>query len=205
MSRTPLVGFKLLLALLGLSAVVTEIATLVERGRFAPSQFFSFFTVESNLIAAATLLASAFALAAGHNDRLDALRGAATVYILVVGIGFSVLLADLEGITLTAVPWDNTVLHYLVPVGVLVDYLVNRPTATLRFTRSLAWLLFPLAYLAFALVRGAATGWYPYPFLDPRTHGAGAVAATAAGLLVLGIVLVWAVTRLSGRTGRRAP
>jgi hypothetical protein len=26
------------------------------------------------------------------------------------------------------------------------------------------WLIYPPCYLAYALARGATTGWYPYPF-----------------------------------------
>lgn len=48
---------------------------------------------------------------------LDILRSVTAVYILVVGIGFAILLSGLEGVLLTAVPWDNTVLHYITPLA----------------------------------------------------------------------------------------
>ena len=194
-----IVGYRILLALLGFSAIVTEIATLVERGVFTPANFFSFFTIQSNILVVVTLLLSAVALAAGDRDRFAALRAAVTVYILVVGIGFSLLLSNLQGVELTAVPWDNTVLHYIVPVAMLVDYLLDRPRRRLPFRASLLWLLYPLAYAAYSLIRGAIVGWYPYPFLDPETNGAGAVAVTVLGLIVLGVALIWVITRLSGR------
>ena len=41
---------------------------------------------------------------------------------------------------------------------------------------------FPLAWCAFTLARGAATGWYPYPFIDPATAGWGSVFGYIAGL-----------------------
>jgi hypothetical protein len=196
-----IVGYRIALALLGFSAIVTEIATLVERGTFMPANFFSFFTIQSNILVVITLLLSAVTLAMGDRDRFARLRAAVTVYILVVGIGFALLLSNLEGVDLTAVPWDNTVLHYIVPVGMLLDYLLDRPRERLAFRASLLWLLYPLAYAAYSLVRGAIVDWYPYPFLNPDTNGAGAVAVTVLGLLVLGLGLIWVVTRLSG-TGR---
>jgi hypothetical protein len=53
----------------------------------------------------------------------------------------------------------------------------------------LLWLIFPLAWLAFTLIRGAVDNWYPYPFLDPDNGGyrsvAYHVAAILAGLLVI--------------------
>ncbi|MGA8046237.1 MAG: Pr6Pr family membrane protein, partial [Dermatophilaceae bacterium] len=74
------------------------------------------------------------------------------------------------GVDLTAVPWDNTVLHYIVPVAMLVDYLLDRPRRRLSFRASLLWLIYPLAYAGYSLIRGAIVDWYPYPFLDPGTN-----------------------------------
>lgn len=196
------ISYKLFFALLGFGAIVTEIATLVERGHFNPVNFFSFFTVQSNILAAATLLLSALAVAANKNGRLDIIRSAVTVYILIVGIGFSILLSGLEDIALTAVPWDNTVLHYIIPAAVLVDFLIDRPKRTLSFKSNLIWLLFPVAYVAYSLIRGALTSWYPYPFLNPTTKGYAAVATTVFGLLVLAVGLIWMTTKLSGNKKR---
>lgn len=195
-----LIGYKVLFALLGFGAVVTEIAVIMERGRFNPVNFFSYFTIETNILVFITLLLSAIAVALGKNSKLDVLRSAVTVYILIVGIGFSLLLAGMEGLTLTAVPWDNTVLHYILPAAVLVDFLIDRPKRKLAFRKSLGWLLFPVAYVVYSLVRGSMTGWYPYPFLNPETSGYVSVVVTALGLLVLGVVLVWGVCRLSGKS-----
>jgi hypothetical protein len=195
-----LIGYKLFFALLGFSAIVTEIATIAERGRFNPINFFSFFTIESNILVFVTLLLSAIAVAMDKNSKLDTLRGSVTTYILVVGIGFSILLAGIEGIALSAVPWDNTVLHYIVPVAMLVDFLIDRPKRKLLFKQSLVWLLFPIMYVAYSLIRGALIGWYPYPFLDPGTKGYGAVAFTVLGLIVLTLGLMWIITKLSGKT-----
>jgi hypothetical protein len=194
-----LVGYKLFFALLGFSAIVTEIATIAARGRFNPVNFFSFFTIEANLLVVVVLLLSAIAVAMGKNGKLDALRGATVVYILIVGIGFSVLLAGIEDTTLTAVPWDNTVLHYIIPVAVLVDFVIDWPKRKLLFKASLPWLLFPILYVAYSLIRGALVGWYPYPFLDPDTKGYGAVAFTVLGLLALALGLTWVITKLSGK------
>lgn len=194
-----LIGYKLFFALLGFSAIVTEIATIAERGRFNPANFFSFFTIESNILVFVVLLLSAVAVAMGKNGKLDTLRGATTVYILIVGIGFSFLLAGLEDVALTAVPWDNTVLHYIMPIAMLVDFLIDRPKRKLAFKQSLYWLLFPIAYVAYSLTRGALVGWYPYPFLNPDINGYGAIAFTASCLLVLGLALVWGVCKLSGK------
>lgn len=198
-NKNILIGYKLFFSLLGFSAVITEIATIVERGRFNPVNFFSFFTIETNTLVFVTLLLSAIAVAMGKNNKLDTLRSVVTVYALIVGIGFAVLLAGLEGVALTAVPWDNTVLHYIIPVAVLVDFLIDRPKRKVLFKQSLVWLLFPIVYVVYSLIRGSLVGWYPYPFLDPDTKGYEGMAFTVCGLLVLALGLSWIITRLSGK------
>ncbi len=198
-NKNILICYKLFFGLLGFGAVVTEIATIIERGHFNPINFFSYFTIETNILVFVTLLLSAVAVAMGKNSKLDVLRSAVTVYILIVGIGFSVLLAGIEGITLTAVPWDNTVLHYIIPIAMLLDFLIDRPKTKILFKQGLVWLLFPIIYVAYSLIRGALIGWYPYPFLNPETKGYGAVALTVVGLLLLTLALVWVITKLSGK------
>lgn len=195
-----LIGYRLFFSLLGLSAIVTEIVTIIERGRFNPVNFLSYFTIETNILVFVTLLLSAVALAAGKNGRLDILRSAVTVYILIVGIGFAVLLAGTDGVKLTAVPWDNIVLHYIMPVAMLVDFLVDRPKSKLSFKKSLLWLLFPVVYVGYSLLRGPIVGWYPYPFLNPDVNGYGAVMITILGLLVLSLILIGVITKLLNKT-----
>lgn len=195
--NTFLISYKLFFALLGFSSIVTEMAVTMERGTFKAENFFSYFTIETNILVVIMLLMSAVAIAAGKNSKLDLFRSATTVYILVVGIGFSALLSGLEGVKLTAVPWDNVVLHYIIPVAVFADFMTDRPRRKLPFKRALLWLLFPIVYATYALVRGGLTGWYPYPFLNPDVSGAGSVVATIVGLFALGFALVWGVGKLS--------
>ncbi len=51
------------------------------------------------------------------------------------------------------------------------------------------WLIFPLVYVIYSLIRGPYVDWYPYPFLDPRAGGYDGVAAYAAGIAIaMGII-----------------
>ena len=192
-----LISYKTFFALLGFSAIVTEIATIVERGRFIPANFFSFFTIESNIFAVVVFLMSALAIASGKQGRgLTMLRGAATLYMVTTGIVFALLLAGIEGIVLTAVPWDNMVLHYLIPVAALVDWFIDPPKSRIRFKKALVWMVFPLTYVAYSLIRGPFVDWYPYPFLNPATNGYGGVAVVSVGIATTVLVLIWLLTRL---------
>lgn len=192
-----LICFKVFFALLGFAAIVTEIATTVERDIFNAGNFFSFFTVQSNIFAAGMLLIGAFALAAGIQSKtLDLLRGAATLYMVTTGVVFAILLSGLENVDLTAVPWDNTVLHYIMPVVLLVDWLIDRPHKTVQFTKALWWLSFPLAYVVYSLIRGSVVGWYPYPFLNVTKNGYGGVLVTSVCIAVFVTALTWLLVKV---------
>lgn len=193
-----LVGFKVAFGLLGFSAIVTEIATLYAQGILQPANLFSYFTVQSNLLAVISLLGGAFLLYAGKKSaRFDYFRGAVTLYMVVTGIVFALLLSGIEGVQLTAVPWDNTVLHYLVPLAIVADWLIDRPTKRIPLRRALWWMVFPIAYLAYSLVRGPLVGWYPYPFLNPDNGGYGAVVLTSVAIALGGVVLVVLISRVA--------
>ncbi|MFZ1250384.1 MAG: Pr6Pr family membrane protein [Candidatus Microsaccharimonas sp.] len=199
-----LVGYKLLFALLGFAAIITEAATLFERGTLDIVNFLSFFTIQNNIFVVIALLLSAVVTASGKKSRaLDLFRGFTTVFIIVVSVGFALLLAGLQGVALTAVPWDNTVLHYIIPIAVLVDFLIDRPTAKFSFKKNLSWLLYPAAYFLYTMVRGAITGWYPYPFLNPAKNSIADMSITIVALFVLGIVLIWLVGLLANRKLRK--
>lgn len=196
-NKNLLVSYKLLFAALGLSAVVTEIVVIVGRGTFVPANFFSFFTIESNIFAAVMLIVSALALI--RNKRTDSLimfRGAATLYMAITGVIFALLLSGLDAGVLTALPWDNTVLHYLLPIAVVIDWIIDPPKKRISFKRSLVWMVYPLTYLFYTLVRGHIVGWYPYPFLNPTNHGYAPVLLTSIGVAGTVLVFAWILTRV---------
>ena len=89
------------LELVGLSAqCVYNVANIPD---YKPLNFFSFFTVESNIIAVVSLLISGLYRRRGAQPRwLHYLRGAATIYMTVTGVTDSVLLRNVE--VDTAVP-----------------------------------------------------------------------------------------------------
>jgi hypothetical protein len=90
------------------------------------------------------------------------------------------------------VPWSDVVLHFVLPVLALVDW-VGTPHGRPPFKL----LVFVLGYVGtwggITMLRGSSTGWYPYYFLDPnQTDG------PAEFLLLSGIaVAVFAAVGLS--------
>jgi hypothetical protein len=197
-STLTLITARTLFALLGFSGLVTELATLVAQHRFNAGDFFSYFTVEANLLAIISLLLSAFAIASGWvSFVLDFFRGAVTFYMTTVILIFIVLLSGYPSSDLTAVPWDNTVLHYIMPIVLIVDWLIAGPRTAIEFRRALLWLAIPLLYLAYSLIRGPIVHWYPYPFMDPHHHGYLVVIITSVVIALILTVLAWVIANLS--------
>jgi hypothetical protein len=115
----------------------------------------------------------------------------------VVGVVFSVLLRNVDLGALR--PWINVLLHYVMPVVVVIDWLLRPGTAPSGVRDWLLVPAFPLIYVVYVLVRGAGAGWYPYPFLDPRVGGYGSVALHVAAIMALFLLAQWG----AAATGRR--
>ncbi len=197
------IGFGLLI----LAAIGFMVWTLIDEGVFNPLNFFSFFTILSNLLAMAVLLEGGRRQLAGDAPLPDLWRGAAVVYMTVTYLVFAVLLRDLQEELQTHVAWVDSVLHRVAPVVLMVDWLIEPPHRPIPFRRALVWLGFPLVWTAFTLIRGAIDGRYPYPFLDPANGGYGVVALYCAGIFVLFLAVVWVVASVGTalRARRREP
>jgi hypothetical protein len=198
------IGFGLLI----FAAIAFMIWVLVDEGAFNALNFFTFFTILSNLLAMGVLLEGGRRQLAGEPPVPDLWRGAAVTYMTVTYVVFAVLLRDLQEQLQTHVPWVDSVLHRVAPIVLMADWLVDPPRQPISFRRALGpWLAFPVAWTAFSLVRGAIDGRYPYPFLDPANGGYGTVALYCLGILALFVAVVWAVATAGTalRARRREP
>ena len=78
----------------------------------------------------------------------------------------------------------------------------DRP-AHISFRTALWWVVYPLTYAAYTLVRGPIVLWYPYPFLDPAQHGYGQVALTCVGIGLAVTGVAWLLARATPAVTRR--
>ncbi len=165
-------SLRIAFGLLIVIALVAQLLTNIQQG-LSVVNFFSFFTVESNILAAAVLLTVGIGTLARRKatPQFAFIRGAATLYMTITGIVFALLLSGLQAELQLTVPWINVVLHYIGPVVLLVDWLLFPPKFKFTFRVALGWLIFPVAYLCYSLVRGSFVQWYPYPFINPIENG----------------------------------
>lgn len=194
-----IIGFRLCLSLLAFCAVITQFVIRDQTKPFDPINFFSYFTIESNILLAAILAVSCFTTTKDDgSEQLEALRGAATVYIVTTGLVYFLLLRGLEESLQTPNPWANVVLHYIMPIGGLLDWVLNPPIKRMTWKQIVTWFIFPLLYVTYSLVRGPIVDWYPYPFLDPRVGGYGNVLMYSI-VIVIGMGLLSVIVSRFGR------
>ncbi len=160
--RASLIAFRLGFGVTTLVAILVQALRSHTAGVFIPANFFSYFTNLSNIFAAIVLIISALRLLARRRPTAsdDLIRGAATLYMAVTGVVYAALLSG-EDVGLL-LGWVNVLLHYLMPIAVIVDWLYQPPGSMLRAKQLPVWFIFPLGYLLYSLIRGPIAHWYPY-------------------------------------------
>lgn len=200
---TLLSAARAVLAALALAAIGRQWVLHVGAS-YSTLNFFSYFTNLSNLFAAFVLLLGAFHRPSKNGAWRDLARYVSAVNMAMVGIVFVALLRNVDLGAL--LPWVNVVLHYVMPVAIVVDWVwLQAPASPLKARHLALALVFPAVYLVYVLLRGAAIGWYPYPFLDPANVGGyGGVALYAAGIFGTFLVVGWALLAIGNRSVRDA-
>jgi len=160
----------------------------------------SFFTVQSNILSG--VVSIQLAIRPDRDGRAwRAVRLAALFGITVTGVVYSTVLARIHEPDGAAETLTNTLVHYVVPLMMVLGWLAFGPRPRID-GRTVAWsLAWPVAWLAYTLVRGAIWSWYPYPFLDVVTHGYARVALNA----VLVTLVFVAIAGLAAFGDRRLP
>ncbi len=146
------------------------------------TNFFSYFTIDSNALTVVVLLiGAALLLFTKNNDSrwFAILRVCLTTYMVTTGIVYNLLLRNVEVTAgAEAIPWSNEVLHVIAPLYVALDWLLAPGRIPLPYWKTIRIVvIFPIVWAAYTLIRGpftpneltGASYWYPYPFLDPHT------------------------------------
>lgn len=165
------------------------------------ANFFSFFTVLSNLFSVVVLaILGIVALTRGMQSRapspaLSFAHACVMTYMIVTGVVYNTLLRGVALPQGTTVVWSNEVLHVVGPLFLLVDLLAGTWPPRLSWRAILGILVFPVLWIVYTLVRGplvtnpttGAAWWYPYPFLDP--HAVNGYAGTIPYIIGIAVAL----------------
>ena len=162
----------------------------------AAVRFLSFFTITTNTI---VFICSVLLLFGGRSTANAFFRKcttitAITVYILIVGIVFNLLLRpvlDLQGHHLIV----SEIFHTVVPVLFFFFWLFFVSPEKISFKVISSWLIYPIIYIIYTLFHGLATEFYPYPFIDATKLGF--QTAIINGLFVLIAFVVLSVILIS--------
>jgi hypothetical protein len=171
--------------------------------------FLSYFTILCNLLIAASLSISSINPRSGIGAFFSgySYQSALTVYILIVALIYNFVLRG----TWSFVGWlkiNNNLLHVVVPVFFFIYWIAFIPKGSLKWKNNWSWMIFPLIYLVYTLIRGEIIHWYPYPFINVIKHGYGQVFLNSAfvsfGFILMGFLLI-GINRFIGKRIKADP
>lgn len=160
--------YFLLFGILDLAALLTALFYSLD----VLDQYFSYFTILSNILV--TFVFLSFGLLGMKRVLsyrfMQALYGPAVLYMSITGVVFWTLLHGGAG-HIQLLPWVNMVLHGITPIVAFMGWILFPRKTHLSYDDAYKWVLFPLAFLFYTLVRGPIVHWYPYVILNPATAG----------------------------------
>ncbi|WP_299291813.1 Pr6Pr family membrane protein [uncultured Mucilaginibacter sp.] len=146
----------------------------------------SYFTILTNILVAVSLT-SVLLFPETFIGRFFSKISSATaiaVYITIVALVYNLVLRPFWSAK-GAFKTNDELLHVVVPALYLLNWLFFLPKKGLVWKQLPNWLIFPLCYLFYVIIRGALTGFYPYFFVDVKRFGYAAVALNAFVLLIV--------------------
>lgn len=177
---------RLAIAALCLASMIQQLINLVANAQqlwpgqvsTAVANFFSYFTILSNIGAVITLTLGAVWLLRTRGSRehepawLATLFVCVSTYMIITGVVYNLLLRSAA----ETGDWTNEAVHLIGPAFMLVDALVAPRRRTLPWKTLAVAVAFPILWAIYTLIRAnlvtsLLTGdpwWYPYPFLDPH-------------------------------------
>jgi hypothetical protein len=190
------------IALCGWSGLVLQVVLAALRDHSVSAAIWRlsiFFTILANLTTAIVFTGIAFGSLKLRHPRL--LAGLAMAMAL-TGAVFELMLRRVVHPT----GWrlvTNALLHDAMPLLTVGAWLVLAEKGQLRARDPWLIAIFPVAYLGYALIRGATGNFYPYPFIDPGKIGWAGVSAYVLGISVAFLLFGHLMVLLDRRLARR--
>ncbi len=167
---------NILLAFIGWFTIIAQFFLMLEnRTTSIPEmivRFFSFFTILTNILVASYFTNQVLS-SKGNSENLFSKTGtltAVTVYITVVGLVYQIALRHLWKPTGMQRIVDE-LLHTIIPTLAIIYWFLYEQKHKLRWKIIPSFLLYPLFYLGYILLRGEFSEFYPYPFINVTELG----------------------------------
>ncbi len=196
----PFAGFSigtfaliLQLYLIVVNAIAKDINLFSETWRF-----FSYMTIWTNIYVALCFAADAFHSPVLRFFRKPVIQACAFINILVVGVTYHLLLANIwapQGWQYVA----DVLLHYAMPALFILYWLILVEKNKLEYSSVFTWMIYPGVYFVYSLLRGLITKTYPYPFVDVNELGYPTVLFNSFVLLIVYVLLGLGTVALSRR------
>lgn len=184
------------------------------------TNFFSFFTIDSNVFSMVLMAIGAVLLLRRTPDPrwFHVARASVVTYMVTTGVVYNLLLRGIELPQGATLGWSNEVLHVVAPIYLLIDWLFAPGRKPLSYRVVWIVIVFPIVWAVYTLIRGPLTPdevygkehWYPYPFLNPDLAATGYVSVSFYILLISAIIslaglgVVWVSRRKNIGTAARA-
>lgn len=196
-------NFEILGMCAGWFAVLAQLYLMLQNRETGVAEslvrFVSYFTILTNTLVALFFTTRIFA---ADQKRLTLFHQkttpmALTVFIVVVGLVYQLVLRDIWNPTGLQMVVDE-LLHTIIPAFMYVYWLLFCARTAVTWKQLSKWLLYPLGYFVFVMVRGHFSGFYPYPFFNVTELGWGATALNV-GLVFLLMGLIMAALFFLGK------
>jgi hypothetical protein len=228
--RYLIIALRILVPIAIIAAIVGQLVVSVDfwHGRGVQhvgvniTNFFSFFTIDSNVFSAVILLIGAWLLIKGSD--LDptwflVARASIVTYMVTTGVVYNLLLRGIELPQGSTLGWSNEVLHVIAPIYLLLDWLFAPGRRPLKYSTIWIVIIFPIVWAIYTMIRAPfvidevnkRSYWYPYPFLNPNTAPEGYLTVGFYIVLISGIIalvgfgIVWLSTKRVPGQARATP
>jgi hypothetical protein len=153
-------------------------------------QLLSYFTIQNNFLVALSLTfillkpSSSWGKFFSKTSTLTAIA----FYITIVCLVYQIILRrqhTMHGLFALT----NEILHTVSPPLFVLFWLIFVRKGNLQWIKALNWLIYPLLYLVYCLIRGAFTGYYPYSFIDGNVLSYLQITINSVGLLLVFLLM----------------
>lgn len=162
----------------------------------------SYFTIWSQIVVG-VIMTLLFLNPARDGKAFRVFRIDSVLMITVTGIVYNILIGPKfppQGLNV----YSSFLEHTLTPLLTVVIFVVAGPRGWFTRKSVLVGLYLPIAYIFYALLRGAIIHQYPYDFMDVVTYGYVSVIITVLVILVAALLMLVGFWALDARLNRNA-